>query len=72
MEGIIIRAKDLQSYCDEYFFSAMEKWALTKMWGLPNGCGWANEPSEFIDAITALESEQNKMEKEQMDKMKEK
>lgn len=50
----------------------MEKWALTKMWGLPNGCGWANEPSEFIDAITALESEQNKMEKEQMDKMKEK
>jgi hypothetical protein len=47
----------------------MEKWQLTKMWGLANGAvGWANEPSIYIEAISILESENNKIESEEMEK----
>ena len=66
--GKAIKAKEIAEYCDETFYSALEKWALTKMWGMPLGGGWAEEPVDFLDAITALESEQNAIECEEMDK----
>jgi len=38
------------------------------MWGNANGgIGWANEASEYVDAISVLESESNKMEQEEME-----
>lgn len=52
---------------DETFWSALEKWYMTKTWGLANGnIGWANEPMEYIEAITLLESEKNAVEVEEM------
>lgn len=46
----------------------MEAWQLTKVWGLANGnIGWANEPRSYIEAITILESESNKVQIEEME-----
>ena len=57
----------------EEFFSALHAWHLTKTWGLANGSvGWANEDADYIEAITTLENEQNAMEKEEVDRIKEK
>jgi len=41
---------------------------MTKMWGLANGnIGWANEPSDYIEAITIIESVSNQIQQEEMD-----
>lgn len=37
---------------------------------MPNGNGWANEPQEVIEAITALELESKAIEAEEMEKAK--
>lgn len=66
--GKAIKAHEIEKYCDETFYSALEKWVLTKMWGMPHGGGWAEEPVDFMDAITTLESENNAIEAEEMDK----
>jgi hypothetical protein len=58
---------------DETFWSALEKWYYTKTWGLANGnVGWANEPMQYIEAITLLESEKNAVEVEEMEARQEK
>lgn len=56
-------------YLDEFFWSCLHAWNMTKMWGLANGTatGWNNEPIEYIDAITILESESNKCDQEEME-----
>lgn len=60
-------ADQVKDYVNEDFYSALQAWQLTKMWGLANGnVGWANEPIEYIDSISILESEQNAMEAEEM------
>lgn len=64
--GVAIRAKDVETYCDETFFSALEKWFLTKLWGLARAGGWADQPIDYIEAITAIESENNRIENEEM------
>lgn len=71
-KDIVIRAGDVEKYCDEYFFSCLERWALTKMWGLAHGRGWAEEPIEYINAISILENEQNMIEGEEIEAAKEK
>lgn len=59
---------EIPFYCNEFFYSCLRAWHLTKMWGLANGAiGWANESQEYIDAITTLESESNRMEQEEME-----
>lgn len=68
VDGESIREKDIPLYVNEFFYSAIERWALTKMWGLAHNKGWADEPVEYINAITVLENEQNKMEQEEMEK----
>jgi hypothetical protein len=68
VDGDAIREKDISTYVNEFFYSAMERWALTKMWGLAHGKGWADEPIEYINAISVLENEKNKMENEEMEK----
>jgi hypothetical protein len=45
-----------------YFLSIYQ---YTKLWGMPNGNGWANEPTEILDGITALELEAKAIEAEQ-------
>lgn len=54
---------------NEEFYTALRAWHLTKTWGLANGnVGWANEDADYIEAISAIENEQNAMENEEMDK----
>jgi len=75
--GEVLTWNDIPKYLDETFYSALEKWYYTKTWGLANGkVGWANEPKAYIDAITVIENEKNKVEAEEMEahsaKMREK
>jgi hypothetical protein len=67
VDGTIARDRDIPTYVNEYFYSCMEKWALTKMWGLAHNKGWADEPVEYINAISVLENEHNKIEAEEME-----
>jgi hypothetical protein len=46
----------------------LEKWYYTKLWGLANGAGWGNEPKDYIEVITLIESEKNSIEAEEMEK----
>lgn len=66
VDGKAIRAKDIEYYCDETFFSALEKWFYTKLWGLAQPGGWACQPLDYLDAITAIESENNLIENEEL------
>jgi len=69
VDGHVIYAKDIAQYRTEYFYSALEAWQLTEAWGLANGnIGWANEPREYIEAITVLKSESNAIEQEETEK----
>lgn len=73
VDGKAIRAGDIAQYRTEEFYSAMEVWQITEAWGLANGnIGWANEPRDYIDAITILKSEDNAIQQEEMDKTKNK
>lgn len=59
----------MDKYCDDTFFSALEKWYYTKTWGMANGgVGWGNEPLGYMEAITILENEKNTMEHEEIEK----
>jgi hypothetical protein len=68
--GVPIKNSEVDEYIqDEQFLSALEAWIMTRKYGLANGSvGWANEPSEYIDAVFTLESEQSTIEAEEMDK----
>jgi hypothetical protein len=67
--GVVVYADTVENYVNETFYYALQAWQLTKMWGMGNGSlGWGNEPIDYIDAITALESEQNALENEEMEK----
>lgn len=65
--GIPIKNRDIPKYVNEVFWSALERWYYTKLWGLANGNGWANEPVDYIEAITTIESEKNAIEIEEME-----
>ena len=68
-EGVPIKVKDIPFYMDEFFWSALHAWSMTKEHGLANGnAGWANEPTEYIDAISAINSAHNEVEREEMEK----
>jgi hypothetical protein len=65
----VVTFGDIEKYCDEYFFSCVERWALTKMWGNAHGArGWADEPMEYVNVISIIENEQNAIEREDMEK----
>lgn len=52
---------------DPVFQDAISIYQLTKLWGPPNGNGWANEPIELLEAITALELEAKALEHEELE-----
>ena len=67
--GEVITWERVNDFLDDTFFSALEVWYYTKKWGLANGqVGWANEPKNYIEAITVLDAEQDMMEAERMEK----
>jgi len=53
---------------DPIFLYYLEIYHYTKLWGLPNGRGWANEPQDLLTAISAFEMESREIEAEEMEK----
>ena len=67
--GVAVYADTIENYVNEEFYVALRAWYYTKTWGLANGnVGWANEDANYIEAITAIENEQNAIENEEMEK----
>lgn len=65
-EPVIIRRRDVREYVeDPVFLYALQVYQYVKLWGMPNGGGWAEEDAFILEAITAIEIENNKIEAEQ-------
>jgi hypothetical protein len=66
---VLVTRDEVSAYVDDpeflYFLSVYQ---YTKLWGMPNGNGWANEPTDILDGITALEIEAKTIESEMMNK----
>lgn len=70
-EAIVVRRDEVKKYVnDPEFLVALNYWHYTKLWGLPNGQGWANEPLDVLEAITAIELETKTIEALEMEKVK--
>ena len=52
---------------DPLFQNALSIYSYTKLWGMPNANGWANEPIEVLEAITAIELEAKTMEHKELE-----
>jgi len=69
----VVLRKDLKGYVeDPYFGYMMSVYNYTKLWGMPNGNGWANEPLDILEGITALELEAKAIEYEEMEEARNK
>lgn len=69
MYGTGILYKDIPYYIDDFLTEAIYHYSMTKKWGLAwGGCGWAEQPKIYIEAITAMEDVINEIEKESLDK----
>lgn len=67
-EPIIVLRKDVKRYVEDPLFGyIMGVYNYTKLWGMPNGNGWANEPCEILEGITAIELEAKAMEHEELE-----
>ena len=68
-DDVIVRRKEVMGYIEDPEFQyCLMVYQYTKLWGMPNGNGWANEPSDVLDGITALELEAKLIESEQYEK----
>ena len=66
---IFIKRKDIKTYLDEYFWSALHVYFRTEnMQCLPFFGGWAEQPAEIVSVIALFRVEQSKWEKEEFDK----
>lgn len=62
-ENILVKRKDVEGYVNSpEFIYYLSVYQYVKLWGMPNGNGWANEPCNVLEAITALEIEQREIE----------
>lgn len=69
-EAVIVRRDEVASYVNnKVFLQALEYWHYTKLWGMPNGNGWANEPLDVLQAITAIELESRAIEADALEKV---
>jgi len=72
-ENVIVTRDEVHGYVyDPTFGFYLDCWQKTKLWGLPNGRGWANEATDIIDAITILEYESKMVEEEEIKKSQDK
>lgn len=70
-EEVVVTRDEVKGYVENpEFLQALDLWHKTKLWGMPNGSGWANEPQEVLDAITALELESKAIEAEEIERAK--
>ena len=66
---IFIKRKEIKTYLDEYFWSALNIYFMTEnMQTLPFSGGWAEQPSEIVTVIALFRVEQSKWDKEELDK----
>ena len=66
---IFIKRKEIKTYLDEYFWSALNIYYITEnMQTLPFSGGWAEQPYEIVTVISLLRVEQSKWDKEELDK----
>ena len=64
-EPVSIRRDEISKYVeDPLFLTILSYYNMTKLWGMPNGDGWANEPVDMLEGITALEMEAKAIEAE--------
>ena len=62
-----ITRKEVSQYVNDPVFAFyLEVYQYTKLWGMPNGKGWANEPLNVLEGITALEVEMKTIEAEEL------
>ena len=68
-EGVVVRRDEVSGYVnDPQFNYLLSVYQYVKLWGMPNGNGWANEPTDVLDGITALEIEAKTIESEAYNK----
>jgi hypothetical protein len=71
-EPVVVTRDEVKKYVnDPMFCHFMGIYNYTKLWGMPNGNGWANEPCEILEGITALELEAKAIEHEEMENARE-
>lgn len=67
-EPVKVRRDEVKRYVeDPIFLYYLEIYHYTKLWGLPNGKGWAHEPIGVLTAISAFEIESKEIEAEEME-----
>jgi hypothetical protein len=64
----LVSRKEVSEYVnDPVFIYMIGVYNYVKLWGMPNGNGWANEPVEILEGITAIELEAKMLEQEEME-----
>lgn len=64
-EDVIVTRDEVKGYVDDPEFNYLVSiYQYTKLWGMPNGNGWANEPTDILDGITSIELEAKAIESE--------
>lgn len=64
----MVSRKEVSEYVnDPVFIYMIGVYNYVKLWGMPNGNGWANEPVEILEGITAIELEAKMLEQEEME-----
>ena len=68
-EMVKVTRDEVAGYVNDPVFSQMlQYWNYSKLWGMPNGHGWANESIDILEGITAIEMETRAIEAEAMEK----
>jgi len=67
-EPVIVTRAEVSGYVNNpVFLQMLEYWHYTKLWGMSNGHGWANEPMDVLQGITFIELEAKAIEAESLE-----
>ncbi len=68
---IIIKSGEIWSYMDEYFYTALDLYNNTELFGsLPFSGGWAEQPYPVYRVLQILKSESNRWESMEIEKQR--
>ena len=71
-EPVVVTRDEVKKYVNDPVFGyIIGIYNYTKLWGMPNGNGWANEPVDILEGITALELEAKAIEHEELENARE-
>lgn len=66
-EEVLVRRDEVAGYVnDPTFLYILQVYNMTKLWGLPHGGGWADEPADIMNGLTAIELEARAIEYEEI------